>query len=492
MKAVSNTISATVQVLKSLWRSKDEQIITPFRFNGCQYPFLVKEIAVYQSVGHSLGRLYYASIIFLCMSQIFAGPPSRSDLDRAVASGELLFQLTEPAEVILLFGNPEKTEELREGAMTIQLLRYGEAMFAFGKRREEQVPFALLAVEFQGERLEIGQNRKIAPRNERDLAKLDSFVGFRNVSLVRLDLSRLRDLVDRMPYDSATEWPSAEKLPPDFKPELRLRSGLNPGLGLRQLHRDGIDGKGIAIAIIDQPLLRDHVEYRDAIAIYEPMGVDGMSPQMHGPAVASIAVGKNRGVAPGSRLTFFAVPMWKPDNQHYIDAMEKVLELNRTRPAGDRIRVVSISDGAFRQHAHYEEWVSLLKEVEESGIFVVTCDRASLDYGTLVRLPDRDPEDPEGYRSGKHRGPGNVLLVPTGNMTHASQAGPQIYTFDPEGGMSWAAPYLAGLGALAYQANPAVSPSEIRAALISTATLTPAGPVVDPRGFLERIGQKGR
>jgi len=38
--------------------------------------------------------------------------------------------------------------------------KYREAMFAFANRREEQAPFTLPTVEFQGERLEIGQNRK--------------------------------------------------------------------------------------------------------------------------------------------------------------------------------------------------------------------------------------------------------------------------------------------------------------------------------------------
>ena len=429
-----------------------------------------------------------AVVIILCISQSSAGPPlSKADLDRAIASGQLSFRLTEPPEVIALFEDPEKTEELRDGEMIIQLLRYPDTIVAFGKKPNDQSPFTLIAVEFQGQRLDIGQNRKIAPRNEKDLAKFDAFTGFQNVSLARLDLRNQSELLQRMPFDSLTEWPPADKLPLDFDPQLRLSSGLYPGLGLRDLHQKGIDGRGVGIAIIDQPLVREHVEYRHAITSYELIGVDGVPPQMHGPAVASIAVGKNRGVAPGSPLTFFAVPMWKPENQPYIDALKKILELNRTKPEGEKIRVVSISTGMFKEQAHYAEWLSVCKEVEESGVFLVTCDQSALAYGTLVRIPGRDPDDPEAYRSGRYRAPNSVLLVPTGNMTRASQTGPEVYAFDAEGGMSWAAPYIAGLAALAYQVNPKVSPSEIRAALGSTATVTTAGPVVNPRGFISEI-----
>jgi hypothetical protein len=421
--------------------------------------------------------------ILICIStSLVAGPPqSTADLEAAVASGHLSYMMTEPEEVIALFGAPEKTEELKEGGGIVQLFHYPETMIAFGKSRDSQAPFALLAVEFKGRRLDIGQNRLITPRNQKDLAKLHPVAGFENVSLVKLDLSNESEFVDRMPFSSATEWPPAKQLP----------SGFDPGQGIRKLHQESVDGRGIAIAIIDQPLLREHVEYRDAVVRYEPIGVDGMPPQYHASGVASIAAGKNRGVAPGARLTFFAVPMWKRDNQHYIAALKNLLDLNRTAPEGDRIRAVSISDGMFRHNEHYEEWVSVLKEAEESGVFVVTCDEESWAVGTLRRVPEGDPDDPEAYRKGKYTQQHDVLRVPAGNMTRASHMGPEVYAFDREGGRSWTAPYIAGLAALACQVKPRVSPAEIKAALLTTATATSAGPVINPRGFLAEI-QKQR
>jgi hypothetical protein len=65
---------------------------------------------------------------------------------------------------------------------------------------------------------------------------------------------------------------------------------------MRTLHAEGITGKGIGVAIIDQTLLVDHREYKDRLRVYEEAeDITGgwMEVQMHGPAVASIAVGKS-------------------------------------------------------------------------------------------------------------------------------------------------------------------------------------------------------
>jgi hypothetical protein len=69
----------------------------------------------------------------------------------------------------------------------------------------------------------------------------------------------------------------------------------------------------------------------------------------------------------------------------------------------------------------------------------------------------------------------------------ASHLGQDVYTFDKKGGMSWGAPYIAGLAVLAYQVNPDIRPSEIIRLLIESVKKTEAGPVVDPKGFIEKV-----
>jgi hypothetical protein len=53
--------------------------------------------------------------------------------------------------------------------------------------------------------------------------------------------------------------------------------------------------------------------------------------------------------------------------------------------------------------------------------------------------------------------------------------------------MSWAAPYLAGLAALAYQVDPQIEPERIVELWLQTAVQTEAGPIINPVGFIEAV-----
>jgi len=56
--------------------------------------------------------------------------------------------------------------------------------------------------------------------------------------------------------------------------------------------------------------------------------------------------------------------------------------------------------------------------------------------------------------------------------------------------MSWGAPYIAGLAALAFQVNPEIKPKEIIQSLVDTVTKTESGPIVNPVGFIELVQEK--
>ena len=54
--------------------------------------------------------------------------------------------------------------------------------------------------------------------------------------------------------------------------------------------------------------------------------------------------------------------------------------------------------------------------------------------------------------------------------------------------MSWAAPYLAGLAALAYQVHPEIEPKTIVDLWLKTAAQNDTVPmIVDPVGFIEAV-----
>jgi len=402
---------------------------------------------------------------------------------QAAADGRLSFKLTTPDEFKAIAGQP--TREWTESNGEVIWMKYPGMRVNFFGKPDVEIPHTLNGISCEGREIDIGQNRQIVLRNEEDLHKLGSFWGFSNIDLSRLDLSQQGDLLDRTSFDSLTVWPPSDRLPLGFDPAKRLEWGKNPGLGVRSLHREGITGKDVGIAIIDQPLLRDHVEYGDRIKSYHAIEVEGVDIQMHGPPVCSIAVGKTCGVAPEASLHYYAVPPWKwGENRPWARTVEQIVERNRQLSPSEKVRVISISLGAFSGRDYYDQWKSAVEKAHQNGILVVTCDPYFLRYVTLERLVGTDPDDPNNYTfdSGV-----NALYVPASNRSMASHRGIDVYTFDTRGGNSWTVPYLAGLAAMAFQIHPEISPDRIVTLFQETATQTKQGRVINPRGFIEAV-----
>ncbi|MBN1343731.1 MAG: hypothetical protein JXQ73_13670 [Phycisphaerae bacterium] len=410
---------------------------------------------------------------------------------KAAKTGKISFMLTEPEELVALLGEPEERQTKIDGDWNVLVLKYPEVMAVFHKAKGSSAPFALQALRAEEKNVDIGWGRTVVLRNEEDLGKFSNpFIGLAGASLVKLDLRPEGEMLSRLMFDSRTAWPPADKLPKGFDPARLLEDGKNPGLGVRKLHAQGIDGRGVRIAIIDQPLLKGHQEYRGRLGHYEAIDCEGLQPQMHGAPVASIAVGKRCGVAPQASLTYFAVPPWSKewqDNAPYSALLNRILDENRKAEPGERVRVVSISQGQFPQWPHYDLWTRAVKRAEAEGVLVVLCGRETMPYFLLRRIEGRDPDDPRSYCLTKH-GTGNAqLLVLTENRTTASHVGPDVYTYWRESGMSWAAPYLGGLAALAFQVDPDIAPGRIIELWKQTAARTPVGPIVNPIGFIEMV-----
>ena len=89
----------------------------------------------------------------------------------------------------------------------------------------------------------------------------------------------------------------------------------------------------------------DHSEFSGNIVQYHDVGTKQPTNKssMHGPAVASLLVGKTIGTAPGARLYFVAAPPWTRDAQYQAAALNWIIDENETLPVGQKIRVVSVS-----------------------------------------------------------------------------------------------------------------------------------------------------
>ena len=434
-----------------------------------------------------------------------AAPPAKSPVTKArqaAAEGKIVYQFTTPEELKALLGRPQSEEKKKaEGAETL-VLHYPDLTARFGWTADPNAPFRLGELEAKpnwlyfmlglDNAIDIGRDRQRVLRSMADFAQFNSLWGCAGVSLARLDLRVQKATLEKLPFDSLTLWPPRDKLPDGFDPLRRLEEGKCPGLGIRGLHAQGIDGHGVGIAIIDQPLLKEHEEYAKQLVHYEAIDVNGIDVQMHSAPVCSIAVGTKCGVAPKAALYFYAVPCWDwTDNKPWAEQIDKIIELNRTLTDRPKIRVVSISSGMFSQWPNFDLWKAAVNKAAQNGILVVTCGNTFLRMAPLRRDPNGDPDNPACYGPGRYPHP-DALGVPAGNRTTASHQGPDAYTYWVEGAMSWAVPYMAGLAALAFQVDPAIPPAQLMELWTATATQTASGPIVNPPQFIEAVRSRVR
>lgn len=317
-----------------------------------------------------------------------------------------------------------------------------------------------------------------------------------NISGINLE-DRLDDLL-YADFDSKTKWP--EKLPEGYEPDKIMELGKNPGLGVRQLHASGITGKGVGLAIIDQTLLVDHVEYKDQLKMYEEIHNRIGAAQMHGPAVASIAVGKTVGVAPGADLYYIAESHennWNWDLSWLAKSIDRIVEVNKMLPEDAKIRVISISLGIGRNFNGYEKAFDSIENAKKEGIYTVYV--GSDPYMGLGREPLNDPEDYSSYSKGlfwRDTKPAVVgILIPMDSRCTASPTGDNDYVFYRQGGMSWSAPYVAGLYALACQVRPDVTPEIFWKAAedtgvelhVGTGTAKAVGKIINPVALIDAL-----
>jgi len=341
-------------------------------------------------------------------------------------------------------------------------------------------------------------------------------VDLRCYDLSDLDLKgRTADLL-RADFDDRTTWPPAERMPGDFDHKQIMELGKNPGLGVRALHKQGVTGRGVGIAILDQPLIVDHQEYADRMRLYEEINIrPGQASEMHGPAVASIAVGKTIGVAPEADLYYIA--QFNGDvndggftwNFEYLArGVQRILEINEQLPADRKIRVISMSIGWAPSQKGCQKITEVTQKAKAAGMLVI-CSSVEQVHGFafhgLGRPVTANPDDFSVYEPGlwwaqdyfKGRwGKPNRLLVPMDSRTTASPTGKTEYVFYAQGGWSWSIPYIAGAYALAAQVEPKITPERFWALALKTGRTIKLrhegkehdfGPILDPAKLIEAI-----
>lgn len=231
-------------------------------------------------------------------------------------------------------------------------------------------------------------------RAAQPIESVKAFDDVRWKDLSKLDLSTRTRLIATLRFNRKTVWPEQAKMPPGSDPQKILTGAMNPGLGVRKLHEQGITGKGVNVAIIDQPTYLIHSEFAGKIVEYYDTGCETDESSMHGPAVASLLVGTNCGTAPGARVYYAAAPSWKRDAAYYAKGLDWIIAQNKKLPEGEKIRVVSVSASPNQSSwANRQMWDSTCARAEADGIMMLDCTDSHRGFIGRCWYDSRDPEN---------------------------------------------------------------------------------------------------
>ncbi|MCE9646976.1 MAG: S8 family serine peptidase [Chloroflexi bacterium] len=322
---------------------------------------------------------------------------------------------------------------------------------------------------------------------------IEPYQDVRSNDLTKLNENLGESLIETLWFNESTRWREQDK----NTAQVILKLGMNPGLGIRALHSEGVTGKGVTVAIIDQNIVLDHPEFLGKIVKYYDAGTNTSSHEgsMHGPAVTSLLVGENIGTAPDAKIYYAAVPSWLDDAQYYADALDWIVEENKKLPEGDKIRVVSVStmpSGVWALlHKNNDTWDAAYKRASDAGILVLDC-----TYEQGITVPcTYDLHDPDNVAkcipnwTGPTDSPHKRVNIPTSRTTVEEYIeGNFSYQFTGNGGLSWSVPYLAGVLAMGWQINPKLTNDQLLEMIFASAYKTD-GPadIIDPKAFIDMI-----
>lgn len=285
----------------------------------------------------------------------------------------------------------------------------------------------------------------------------------------------------------------------DTLPKKVLEYGKIPPLGIYDLHKKGYTGKGVNVAIIDQPLALDHPEYKGKIASYKTFAPENYEMDIssfHGPAVASLLVGENLGTAPKAKVYYYAVPTWLLDSLYPAQALEDIIETNKSLSEKDKIKFVSVSAGHSGAYSPFKKnikaWEQAVAKAENEGICVVECveEKYFISIGYIDYF---SKEFKYGFPNRlMYRAQIGKVHVPNSLRTIAESYDNEnfSYAYNGVGGLSWGIPYATGVLCLGQQLNPNLTAFELRDLLIETAQLNNC--IIDPNGFIEKVKEKSK
>jgi len=304
--------------------------------------------------------------------------------------------------------------------------------------------------------------------------KADMFMrwGFCHRDLSEHDLSRItKEYFPKLTFNSSTIFPNADKMPKGFSPSEIIERGKDPMLGIKELHKKGIDGSGVTVATIDFGFQSEnHSEYKGSnIQVVDLFGDTGF--HFHSDGILSNLCGQNIGVAPKANVIHYSIYQGIGDNVQ--SAQIQILQdiLKRVK-GGERIRAVNISGPIVRSSIlndlkndseKYEAAKSelmkpltpILYELQKLGCEVIDSERFGQDFTCCdvdTANNKSDYKKPDWFDDEKAYGE-KVSFVCGGKVIPEYTCN-NGYKYENDSCYSWTIPQAVGMYALALQQKP--------------------------------------
>lgn len=278
----------------------------------------------------------------------------------------------------------------------------------------------------------------------------------------------------------------------DKTAKMLIEYGKHSPLGIEDLQKKGLTGKGVTVAIIDAPTALNHPEYEGKILQYNNFCDKRNVSNFVATAVTSLLVGDTVGVVPDAKVVYAAVPTWKRNAIYAVKALDWILKFNKNLPESEKIKVVATPElfgDEILFYKNWQLWNNKVKEAQNNGICVVENTNSNrfvapgyVDINTKefkYGFPDRPISKINDEK----------VYVPVSHRTVASSHYNTnfSYTYCGVGGLMYAVPYAAGVLCMGQQANPTLSGMQLKNLLIDSAKQN--NNIIDPKGFVEKVKQ---
>ena len=279
---------------------------------------------------------------------------------------------------------------------------------------------------------------------------------------------------------------SYTKLPKKHPFNLDLEKYIDNNIQV--LQSEGITGKNVNIAVIDQGFSLIHDELKECLKEYKDYQSNSHS--FHGLSVVDSLAGKSFGIAPKSNIYFYGHREADIDLicKDTISALKEIYEKNLK---GANIKIVNISGYA---HTLSNEYAIIKEKLKNTGCYIIdspifgenfTCiNERTNGEKTKYYFSKWQLEKPENWHILKSK-----IAIPFTGITPLWNT-EHDYKIGGDTSYSWAIPRLSGIYALCLQLKPKMTLDELLELIIETKNITEDGiQIINPQGMIEKLKQ---